>query len=180
MHHSRLWHIHGQLHVQSWLFWSLLSWASASSKTRSMASWMKSVTWTPTGLQFHNIRTIGFLIRQHPFFSQVWRCRMFRIQMVTMGSRPSLATASQAWGLRRTLRRSSPPSHLCSTLSLSIGLQTPINLYRKQIRTTRAPNCMPAWPCSTPCVCAYLVVVCCSSKGEVWWRATAMSRGAEP
>ena len=44
MHHSRLWHIHGQLHVQSWLFWSLLSWASASSKTRSMASWMKSVT----------------------------------------------------------------------------------------------------------------------------------------
>ena len=45
---------------------------------------------------------------------QVWRCRMFKIQMVTMGSRTSLATASQAWGLRRTLRRSSPPSHLCS------------------------------------------------------------------
>jgi len=76
---------------------------------------------------------------------QVWRCRMFRIQMlITKGSRPSLATASQAWGLRRTLRRSSPPSHLCSTLSLSIGLQTPINLYRKQIRTTRAPSCIPS------------------------------------
>ena len=61
-----------------------------------------------------------------------------------MGNRLSPATLFLALGLRHTLRRSSPPSHLCSKLSLSIGLQTPINLYRKQIRTTRAPSCIPS------------------------------------
>uniref|UniRef100_J3MC12 Uncharacterized protein n=1 Tax=Oryza brachyantha TaxID=4533 RepID=J3MC12_ORYBR len=51
--------------------------------------------------------------------------RTFQMLHLAMGSRPSPATSFQAWGLHHTLRRPAPPSHLCSTQSLSTGPRTP-------------------------------------------------------
>uniref|UniRef100_A0A0A8ZSW0 Uncharacterized protein n=1 Tax=Arundo donax TaxID=35708 RepID=A0A0A8ZSW0_ARUDO len=51
-----------------------------------------------------------------------------------MESKPSPAAAFRASGLRRSLHRSSPPSHLCSTLSLSVGPQAPSCQLKQQRR----------------------------------------------
>lgn len=76
------------------------------------------------------------------------RTKMQNIQMLTMGSRPSPATWFRAWGLRHTLRRSSPRSHLCSRWSLSIDPHTP-TIYRtilEQDQTTTHTSLI-MYPC---------------------------------
>jgi hypothetical protein len=164
---------------------------------------MKSVTWTPTGLQYQksqhkedffslkkpagvlpimllqNSRTKmqNICIRDHPFLNlascqhtENQYAEYSEIQMLTMGSRPSPATLFLAWALRHTLRRSSPRSHLCSRGSLWIDPQIPTS-YKTRLEQDQATahtffimySCMRmknCWSCSTPCVCAYLVVVC--------------------
>ena len=102
-----------------------------------------------------------------------------------MGRRPSLATAFQASGLRRTPHRSSLLSHLCSIRSLSTGPQTPMNHHKN--RLDRQPLCIHLLDDVLLHVNEELLrhtylnfLVCHSSKGEVWWRTAAMSRGPEP
>jgi hypothetical protein len=102
-----------------------------------------------------------------------------------MGSRPSPAEAFQAWGLRRTLRRSSPASHLFSIAHHPSQL-VPKHLYQfvekpNQEQEPLAVTYVAPWSCATTTrVCAYPLLVRCNSKGAAGWRDAAMSRGAEP